>query len=302
MTSLGKSLIFYLRYPAEMYQLYERPEYEDEAPDMTDLEGAEHIREMTNTVGAAAYQQAADFLKACAMKIEDHFRALGNVKFAVRAAPKAILKHWTWYARCEVASVPGGWFWCGVSILKQSGAAVLCANAKPTIYSGTASPYDVGGTAVPWLWRRGGRSWDQRALRLLGDRAHSGPGGGLVEGGGSVALPTVPLLHGALLGFDVDRDPLVDKVVQVFAAIRTTELEAISRELAEVDPPEFTASGSAPVPDWPSLAKRWADGEHPPSLASEVNMKWEVLYASLVQKGLLAPPAGEGGQSEVDAV
>src|SRR5260221_6954251 len=61
MKPLGSALVFYLKYPDEMYHLYEKPEYEDEEPDLTGLADADRVREMAHGVGEAAYGEAADF-------------------------------------------------------------------------------------------------------------------------------------------------------------------------------------------------------------------------------------------------
>lgn len=76
MTQLGKPLVFYLKYYAEMQRLYE-PEYEGGDPDLTDLDDAEQVRGKVLAVGAAASEQAADFLELCGKGIGDHIAALG---------------------------------------------------------------------------------------------------------------------------------------------------------------------------------------------------------------------------------
>jgi hypothetical protein len=81
MTPLGKPLVFYLKYLAEMNRLYDDPEYHGIEPDLTELQDAEQVRGMARTVGSAAYEQAADFVERCGESIEKHFTDLGIATF-----------------------------------------------------------------------------------------------------------------------------------------------------------------------------------------------------------------------------
>src|SRR5216683_6925355 len=90
MTPLGKPLVFYLKYMAEMQGLYE-PEYEGGKLDLTGLEDANHFREMARTVGAAASEQAADFLELCGKGIEEHFNGLGIATLANKKRRSAVV-------------------------------------------------------------------------------------------------------------------------------------------------------------------------------------------------------------------
>src|SRR5437899_1041721 len=104
------------RYPAEMDRLYSTPEYFGEEPDLTGLTDAERVHEMAYAVGAAAYSEAAELLKECGKKIEDHFTALKNVVLVKKARPSTILRNWEWKGIVGHSSVPRGWFECGVSL------------------------------------------------------------------------------------------------------------------------------------------------------------------------------------------
>ncbi len=68
-------------------------------------------------------------------------------------------------------------------------------------------------------------------MRTLGKRAHSRAGEGPALDRGTVTLACIPLLPQDLQGFDVDRDPLVSKVVDCFTAIRAKDLEILARPI-----------------------------------------------------------------------
>jgi hypothetical protein len=50
---------------------------------------------------------------------------------------------------------------------------------------------------------------------------------------GTVALARIPILPENHGGFEVDRDPLVEKVIQAFTVIKTDDLDAILRGVTE---------------------------------------------------------------------
>lgn len=73
-------------------------------------------------------------------------------------------------------------------------------------------------------------------MRTLGkQRVHSRAGEGFVSSRGTVALACVPLLPESLPGFDVDRDPLVARVVACFAAIGAKDVQALARPVGDED-------------------------------------------------------------------
>jgi len=218
MTPLGESLVFYLKYPAEMFRLYEKPEYLGEQPDLEGLADAERVRAMARAVGEAAYREAADFLQDYADKIEDHFNRLGIVNLVTRARPSTILRDWNWYVTVKSTSAREGWFQCGLYIQDQDG------------------------TLIPWLWRRGGRVWEEAVKERLGARVHSLSGGGVLSNSGSVALAHIPIFATSEKTDDVDRDVLIAKAVGAFTALQAADVEAISRSVGEEnDSPESDA-------------------------------------------------------------
>jgi hypothetical protein len=211
MTPLGKSLVFYLKYPAEMARL----SGESEELDLTGLEDAERVREMATAVGAAATNEGVELLVECAEKIKTHFRALANVVLGKEARRSTIFHNWMWYGIIGHTSVLNGWVQCGISL------------------------YDQEGILAPWLWRRGGRAWEEAVKQRLGARVHSLAGEGVVWSGGTVALARIPVFDANQQGDDVDRDALVEKVVGAFSVIQADDVEALSRDVGEQeDSPE----------------------------------------------------------------
>ena len=64
-------------------------------------------------------------------------------------------------------------------------------------------------------------------MGLLGNRVSSCSGNGVVISSGCVALAQLPILPNGFQGFDIDRDPLVHQVEQVFAAFTPQEVQSI---------------------------------------------------------------------------
>ena len=210
MTPLGKVLVFYLKYPAEMAHLYENPVIKNgEEPDLTDLEDAERVREMARAVGDAAYLEAVEFLELCGEKVEEHITSLGNVTLFKRARKSAILEYWQWSVNVRLATTSQSSLTCGVSM------------------------YDKKQIVVPWLWHEGGRRWEEMAMKRLGARANSLAGGGVVRDPGSVALARIPVFAENQQGGDVDRDALVAQVVAAFTALRADDMEALIKGVGD---------------------------------------------------------------------
>ncbi|HYV40081.1 MAG TPA: hypothetical protein VE988_30625 [Gemmataceae bacterium] len=204
MSALGRSLVFALKYTAEMERVCWTPKESGEDPDLTGLTDGKGIVRMATAVGDKACEEAAQFLELCAAKIDDYFRSLECLKI-VRKSKRGTMKQ-KWYFQTTVERVPpthGCWFCYGVSINDQLGVV------------------------VPYLWRSGGRPWEEAVMKVLGPRAHSRAGGGLVSDSGTVALGRIPILPVDLVGFEVDREPLVESVVQSFSAILNNDIEGV---------------------------------------------------------------------------
>jgi hypothetical protein len=176
------------------------------------------------------------------------------VKESTRGVMK---KKWSFDATVEGVSKGAWWFGCGFWIA------------------------DHLGVVVPYLWRTGGRAWEEKVLRVLGTRAHSRAGGGLVSDSGSVALARIPILPENLDGFEVDRDRLAEAVVQAFTAIGTKDLEAMlddgTREPEEKE--ESAAHLSEAV--LADLRRRWVACEPASVLAREAGMSVAGLQKAL---------------------
>lgn len=99
MTPLGKPMVFHLKYMTEIGLLWDDPEGEGEEVDLTGLDDPDNVRKMARTVGAAADEQAADFLDLCAKLIEDHFSGLGIATLDKKRKRSYVLRNWEWGTR-----------------------------------------------------------------------------------------------------------------------------------------------------------------------------------------------------------
>ncbi len=192
---------------------------EGEERDLTGLENAEHVLEMARIVGAAASEQMADFLELCGKGIVDHFTGLGIETLAKKRTRAYIVRNWQSAVTLQVSSVPGGKFWCGVSV-----------NAPPNVRISLAK--DVCGVVVPWLWSKGGRKGEDAIWKILGGWADSRAGEGLVNDKGTVALARIPIKAQPPESFDVDREPLIAEVMKTIARIGAEQTKAIASFVA----------------------------------------------------------------------
>ncbi|MHB1424568.1 MAG: hypothetical protein ACYC3I_15465 [Gemmataceae bacterium] len=220
MTPLGKPLVFYLKYLAEMNRLYGDPTYYGgEEPDLTELAHAEQVREKAQSVGAAAYEQVADFLLLCGRRIEEHFTGLGVATLTNKRTRTYVVRNWVWGARVNVSSVTDGWFFCGAYV-----------SAPPEVR--IALPQDVCGIVVPWLWSRGGRKGEDAIWKVVGSWADSRGGERVDNDRGTVTLSCIPLKPEPPESFDVDRDLLIAEVMKTIARIGAEETKAIATVVA----------------------------------------------------------------------
>lgn len=213
MNTLGKSFMFYLRYPAEMDRLYWKPLIENVQPSLDGLADGIRVQKMAHEVGMAASQEAAELLADCGEKIEEHFTSLGCVELAKIATPTYLRKNWRWQAMVRAKETNGGWFQCGVSI------------------------YEKERVLAVWVWRSGGRAWQQRVLNQLAGRLPSSRenGPGTVELG-AVAIPQLNAEVG------VDSDILVSSVASIFGVLRAEDALAFCRRENEDSESEPTES------------------------------------------------------------
>jgi hypothetical protein len=191
-----------------MDQLYWNPVHNDKEPDLHGLEAAENVRTMARIVGDEAAEQAASFLDECSEKVAAHWHGIKLLKITGQSRRKKMAYEWVFQGRLRTMPPKKGasiWYGAGIDEFK--------------------------GIIIPWLYGRGGRDWEDLAMRTLGKRAHSRAGEGLISDRGTVALACITLLPQNLEGFDVDRDPVVSKVVDCFTAIRTKDLEILARPI-----------------------------------------------------------------------
>jgi len=223
MTQLGKPLVFYLKYAAEMNRLYGHDEGEE--PDLTGLEDAEQVREMVRTVGAAASEQAADFLALCGKEIEDLFAKTGSATLTKKKTRSYVVEHWSWEGKFAVPPVPAGSFWCGVMLVTQPDTRIVL-------------PKDTYGLVVPWIWTKGGRRGAEAVWKILGGWPHSRGGEGLVDESATIALAAIPVKAQPPESFDVDRDLLIGEVVKTFGRIGEKATTAIASFVAGLNEPD----------------------------------------------------------------
>jgi hypothetical protein len=220
MTPLGKPLVFYLKYMAEMNRLYGDPTYYGgEEPDLTEVDDAEQVRDISRAVGAAASEQVADFLELCGKRIEEHFTSLKIARLDKKRTRTLVVRNWYWGARVYVSSMPSSWFSCAARV-----------TAPPEVRISLAR--HVCGVVVPWLWVKGGRKGADAVWKILGGWPHSRSGEGLFDTKGCVALACIPIKPQPPDSFDVDREPLINEVMKTFARIGAKETKAIAKFVA----------------------------------------------------------------------
>ena len=213
MTPLGKSLVFNLKYLAEMNRLSELDQ--SATLDIDGLTDAKQVFEMAGVVGAAAKTNALEFLTLCASGIASHFKGLGIVTLGKPRSRSKLAKNWWWQVEIHLPSVPKSTFVVGVSIMSAMDV-------------GIAIQPDVCGVVVPWLWVNGRRSGEDKVIGILGSGVHSRAGDGLTIHKGTLALACIPITPQPRHGFDVDRDPLIAEVMAAFARIGAEQTVAIA--------------------------------------------------------------------------
>ncbi len=216
MTPLGKSLVFYLKYMAEMNRLCR-----DEEPDWKGLElaipGDGHtVRTMVRTVEAAATEQAAEFAERCEKVVDEHFECLGIATISHKRQRAYVQRQWT--SNVEYC-VMNSYVSCGVWI-----------TAPPEVH--VKMEKDACGVLVPWIWSKGGRKAADAVWNVIGGWAHSRRGEGLVSENGTVALACIPITVNSPESFDADSDLLIAEVRNTFSRIGVKQAKAIAKALA----------------------------------------------------------------------
>ena len=205
MAALGKSLVFYFKFWYEMQSLFEKTA----EGELEGLQDREKTLRMVTAVGTKAYEQAGEFLEACATVIQAQFEEIGRCK-RIPTPGRALEKSWSlsfgiWPHGSRVRE--GNWkMQAGVEILKSE---------KPAI--------------VPWIWRQGGVQAEETLVAVLTEKLVKARGQewDLKAGIGSVALDRIPLLPDNLDGFDIDRGPLIKRVQQAFSGFSQNNLKVL---------------------------------------------------------------------------
>jgi hypothetical protein len=193
MASVGKCLLFYLKYPAEMERLY----LEDE-PDVSGLPDADRNLIKIRLVGDTACREAADLLEACVPAVEQHFRSIGLVQRIRRNA-----EHWWDFEFRVRRKAADRRFTIGVNIIEDR----KCL--------------------LPWIWCPGRRKAEEEVMRILG-RGSTVVVSALGWNRGSVELAEIPIPIPERWDEPVAREPLVAEVQQAFASFTRDEVKAIA--------------------------------------------------------------------------
>ncbi len=196
MANLGKCMLFYLKYAAEMERLYNVEDPKD--PKLEGLPNPERILENVKLVRDTANREVAEFLKTCEPGIDKHFRAISNP-----LRMRNNLNTWELKFKVGPKNATDRRFEIGVSILENPAAL------------------------IPWVWCPGGRRAEDGVLRILGvgHRSDTLPG----WASGSVGLAKIKILIPDRLEDPVECDSLVDQVQQAFASFTTQDVEEIDR-------------------------------------------------------------------------
>jgi hypothetical protein len=201
MAMLGEALVFHLQYMAEMNRHF---------GDKAHITLPTETQEMVRQVGAAAYEQAADFLSLCDARIERHFCGLGAT-LVTRRSRSGIRDSWCCDAKIAFDK---GEFSCGTLL-----------TSIPEIT--TTLPEGACGALVPWLWLKGGRKSEEQAWNALGGKAHSRSGEGLVKSRGGIALSLIPVMRD-MVSFNVEREPLLDQLSASLRIVGRRELRLLA--------------------------------------------------------------------------
>src|SRR5262245_11066916 len=80
MPTLGKCLVFAIKYAPEMNQLYWSPRQSGEVPEVHGIAQSDDVLKMIQAVGEAAGREVAIFLEACNEGIEQHFQSISVIR------------------------------------------------------------------------------------------------------------------------------------------------------------------------------------------------------------------------------
>jgi hypothetical protein len=199
MPTLGRNLVFNLRYQAEMDRLYWNPT--EQVP--KDLPDVEETMKMIQTVGDACKHEVAAFLGQCGSIIERHLSKLANCMRISRE--DAVGRNW------DIQY--GVW---------------LKGKKKPNvwkIYAGVYLYEQNGGEIMPWLWFRGSLDSVHAVSQYFGTRLQPPPEAGWerrILWLGRIRVPSDDAGN-----LEVEDGPLFQSVEQAISIVTLADLEYV---------------------------------------------------------------------------
>jgi hypothetical protein len=193
MANVGKCLLFYLKYPAEMERLYEADE-----PNVEGLPDPDRNLERIRLVGDIALREAAELLEACAQGIEALIRPICTIE-RVR---NNVEKTWELRYRMAASDDTGKRFEIGVLIRVDRQAV------------------------IPFVWCRGGRSAEDAVVGILRQPAKLAKPSDMAAG--CVMLAEIPIPFPERFDEPIPREPLIAQVHQAFTSFTQDEVKAIA--------------------------------------------------------------------------
>ena len=192
MSELGKCLLFYLKFPAEVDRLYVADESNTEG-----LPNAKRVLEKIKLVGDQANRDVADFGELLAPPIEGHFRTICEI---TRARTNTSQK-WDFRFVVSPRSDLGNRFEVGVYI------------------------DHVRAALFPWVSCSGGRRVEDELFRIIGRGIKSAARDGCP---GTIGLAEITIPLPERLDEPVACEPLVAQVARCFASITAQHVERIA--------------------------------------------------------------------------
>lgn len=192
MAKLGKCLLFYLKYHAEMWQLYE-----EEYPDVDGLSNPEEVLEKVQLAGDVAYREAKDLLESCAKEIEPHFKKISDLSKIHKRGDDWQIEFWITPKRAKASDRE---FMIGVEISVERR------------------------TLIPWVWRRGGRRAEDQIIRILG-RGMNPP---KTWDSGTVILKEIQIPTPDDLSKPIESDSLIKQIRDEFERFEEKDVTAIA--------------------------------------------------------------------------
>jgi hypothetical protein len=197
MANLGKCMLFYLKYAAEMERLYPPPEDPDD-PKVEGLPDLDLVLEKIKLVGDKANREVAEFLEICIPGIDEHFRAIS----AIQRIRNNLEKMWDLSFKVAPRDATDRRFEIGVYIDRNRAAL------------------------IPWVWCRGGRRAEDEVVRILGRGIKSTKFPDWDPG--SVGLTEIVIPIPERLEEPVECDALVAQVQQAFESFTARDVEAMA--------------------------------------------------------------------------